>query len=319
MPTTTKNNTVGSHQVVPKFLLMQPEDKFTMMPPKCLVDTGPHGPDMRHAFEGLASQQMLGYGNVGAHGGYQGNRAFSGHMHGGYADGYGCPGQVPPRQLAICDRPAPAAASMGPPAHATAAGAAPPSSASSASPGNALGAAIQEETVPASEKEEKPKEKEPVKEPVPPVPIKNLADEWSDLVGNGKKKKKGGGKGKAKAKAKGKAKSKAKGAANATAKATPKAEAVAASTTNKGKAAVLKRPAAHLTSNLKLPYPGVPTKINKPVHVDGWKIYTSLSSTSWRVYEEGNKIDKRFCWGVDGSLGPTAWKNLCEYIAEGSK
>ena len=63
----------------------------------------------------------------------------------------------------------------------------------------------------------------------------------------------------------------------------------------------------------------MPTKINKPVHVDGWKIYTSLSSTSWRVYEEGNKIDKRFCWGVDGSLGPTAWKNLCEYIAEGSK
>ena len=184
-----------------------------------------------------------------------------------------------------------------------------PSPAPSAIPGSNPGAATQPGIAPAVEKEEEPKKNEPVDK----VPIHDLADHWADLVGKGKKK---GGTNQPKAKAKGKAKAKA-----TTAKAKGKAKAKAAKATNVANTAARKRPAAHVSAagNGLLRYPGVPTKINKPVHIDGWKIYTSLKSCAWRVYEDGNKIDKKFHWGGDGSLGPTAWKSLCDYITEGSK
>ena len=46
----------------------------------------------------------------------------------------------------------------------------------------------------------------------------------------------------------------------------------------------------------KLAFPGVPTKPAPVVIANGYKIYTSVASSQWRVLKIGERVDKGFHW-----------------------
>ena len=51
-----------------------------------------------------------------------------------------------------------------------------------------------------------------------------------------------------------------------------------------------------------------------PLTVGDYRIYTSLSSSSWRVLKTGERCDKAFKFNLDPQ---EMWIKLCKYLQEG--
>ena len=60
-------------------------------------------------------------------------------------------------------------------------------------------------------------------------------------------------------------------------------------------------------------FPGIPTENPGALYVHGCKIYTSMSSSSWRCLPDGWWVDRSFPWSRDAKA---SWAAMCKFVAD---